>query len=170
MQQPLISEISRRRKLKLLLDNLKPSVSILEVGAGSGWFSEQLRDNGHSVTTLDIEAPADVVGDINQWQQLGMAPHTFDAVVALEVIEHIDCLQSLQALCKPGGLIMLSSPHPKWDWAMKILEQVGLNQKRTSDHVNLTDFSTISMPPLVHRRPMFIHQVALFRNEEHQPA
>lgn len=165
MQQPLISEISRKRKLKLLLDNLEPSVSILEVGAGSGWFSNQLRNNGHTVTTLDIEAPADIVGDITQWQQLRITPHTFDAVVALEVIEHIDCLTALQSLCKPGGLIMLSSPHPQWDWVMKILEQIGLNQKRTSDHVNLTDFHTIAMPALVRKRPLFIHQIALFRNE-----
>lgn len=164
LQQPLISEISRKRKLRLLLDNLEPSVSILEVGAGSGWFSDQLRNNGHAVTTLDIEAPADIVGDITQWQQLGIAAHTFDAVVALEVIEHIDCLASLQSLCKPGGLIMLSSPHPNWDWVMKILEHIGLNQKRTSAHVNLTDFSTLSMPALVRKRPMLIHQVALFRN------
>ena len=166
MQQPLISEISRKHKLKLLLKYLRSGASILEVGAGSAWFSEQLRKRGYVVTTLDLVPPADIVGDINQWKQLGIRPHSFDVVVALEVVEHIDCLATLRSVCKVGGLIMLSSPHPKWDWTMKILEFLHFNQKRTSAHVNLTDFNCIEMPALVRKRPMFIHQVAIFKNED----
>ena len=110
--------------MQLLKKYLKPSVSVLEVGTGSGWFAEKMQETAYAVTTIDLSPPADIVGDINQWQQLGILPHSFDAVVALEVIEHIDCLTTLQSVCKPGGLIMLSSPHPRWDWAMKLLESI----------------------------------------------
>lgn len=166
MTPPLLSELSRRSKLKLLLERLAAHSSILEVGSGSGWFSRRLRESGYAVTTADLAPPADVVGDINRWRELGLAPHAFDAVVALEVIEHVDCLESLRSLCKVGGLIMLSSPHPNWDWAMKLLECVRLTQQRTSPHDHLVDFADIALPALVRRRPLFIHQVAIFKNED----
>jgi 2-polyprenyl-3-methyl-5-hydroxy-6-metoxy-1,4-benzoquinol methylase len=167
MQQPLISEISRKRKLKLLLKNLRPGASILEVGAGLGWFAQRLKESGYDVTTLDIVNPeADIIGDINQWQQLGIRRNSFDAVVALEVIEHIDCLSALCSICKIGGLIMLSSPHPNWDWVMKILENFKLTQRRTSKHINLTDFGKIQLSVVIRKRPLFIHQVAIFKNKK----
>jgi len=138
---------------------------ILEIGSNAGWFTGQLRERGYEVTTLDIVPPADIVGDINDWQRLGVAKEKYDVCVALEVIEHVDCIDSLSAICKPNGLIMLSSPHPDWDWAMKLLESIRLNQTRTSPHINLTDFKTIPLEPLIRKRPAYIHQVAIFRNK-----
>ncbi len=134
------------------------------MGAGSGWFSRKLREAGFQVTTIDIEGPADIVGDITDWQKAGLRPASFDGIVALEVIEHVDCIEALTALCRKNGLIMLSSPHPHWDWFMKTLEFLHLNQKRTSEHDNLTDFCTIPLEPVVRKRPLMIHQVAIFRN------
>ena len=163
-RQPLLSEISRKRKFALLNEHLAPKSRILEVGTGDGWFARRLRECGHDVVTLDLEGPADVVGDILQWHNLDLEKHSFDAVVALEVIEHVECLNEIRDLCKRDGLIVLSSPHPNWDWVMKILEFTHLTQRRTSPHCNLTDFSTIDLVRVVFKRPLFIHQVALFRN------
>lgn len=163
-RQPILSEISRHRKLGLLLKHLPPKCSILEVGPGAGWLSGRLREAGFRVTTLDLCGPADIVGDITRWEELGLRPGSFDAVVAMEVIEHVDCLDALRALCRPDGLIMLSSPHPRWDWLMRILERIGLNQQRTSEHTNLTDFSEITLAAKVRKRPLLIHQVAIFIN------
>ncbi|MBI3828533.1 MAG: class I SAM-dependent methyltransferase [Planctomycetes bacterium] len=163
-RQPLISELSRRRKFSLLNEHLAPKSHVLEVGTGDGWFAKRLRECGHHVVTIDLVCPADIMGDILNWRKLGLREKFFDAVVALEVIEHVDCLDAICTLCKEGGLIMLSSPHPKWDWAMKLLEFSHLTQRRTSAHSNLTDFATIDLVRVVFRRPLFIHQVALFRN------
>lgn len=117
-----------------------------------------------TVVSLDLIPPADVIGDVNAWRSLDLEPHGFDAVIALEVIEHVDCLESLMALCKPGGLIMLSSPHPRWDWAMHVLEAMRLTQRRTSAHDHLLEFSTIPLKRVVLKRPCVIHQVGLFAN------
>lgn len=163
-KQPMLSRISRQRKLRLLKKHFPPGCSILEVGAGGGWLSGQLREAGFRVTTIDLAAPADIVGDITSWRELGLQPGTFDAVVAMEVIEHVDCLDALRSLCREDGLIMLSSPHPRWDWVMHLLERLRLNQARTSEHTNLTDFATIPLPAKIFRRPLMIHQVAIFVN------
>ncbi len=163
-RQPLLSEVSRRRKYALLHERLGSASRVLVVGSGEGWFARRLRKHGHEVLALDLVPPADIVGDILQWRALGLAPGSFDAVVALEVIEHVDCLDEIRALCKPGGLIMLSSPHPRWDWVMKVLEAVRLTQRRTSEHCNLTDFAAIDLDRVVFKRPLHIHQVAIFRN------
>ena len=164
-KQPILSEISRRRKLNLITKYLQKNSLILEVGAGTGWFTQHLRERGFQVISLDLKEPADIVGDIKRWQYLNLSPHSFDAVVAFEVIEHVDCLDILCALCKQGGLIMLSSPHPRWDWVMKILEHFRLTQMRTSEHSNLTDFRSVRLPVVLLKRPMWIHQVAIFRND-----
>ncbi len=54
MAQPLVSEISKRYKLRLFKKHLKDNSSIIEVGAGSGGFSKQLRKYGYVVTTLFV--------------------------------------------------------------------------------------------------------------------
>lgn len=164
MRQPLLSEISRRNKLALLSKCLAPRSNLLEVGTGDGWFARKLRECGHEVVTIDLNAPAEFVGNILDWRNLGLKAKSFDAVIALEVIEHVNCLNSICTLCKDGGLIMLSSPHPSWDWAMKVLESLHLTQRRTSEHHNLTDFCTINLKCVFIKRPLFIHQVALFVN------
>ena len=161
---PLLSSISQKMKVKLLLAHLSPESTILEVGAGSGWLNDELSKHGLHATTLDINKPADIVCDINNWRQNNIKPHEFDVVVAFELIEHVDCLDSLKNICKKDGLIMLSSPHPHWYWTIKILEALHLNQKRTSPHVNLTDFKKINLPIIKRKRPLFIHQVAIFKN------
>lgn len=163
-RQPLVSEISRRKKFNLINEHLAPGSRVLEVGTGDGWFAKKLRESGHDIVTLDLEAPADVTGDILNWRDLGLKEKSFDAVVALEVIEHVDCLDAICSLCKDDGLILLSSPHPKFDWAMKMLEFFHLTQRRTSPHCNLTDFATIDLGRVAFKRPLLIHQVAVFRN------
>jgi SAM-dependent methyltransferase len=95
-------------------------------------------------------APADIVGDIRDWHQLGLQPASFDVVIAFEVIEHIDLVQQAYDLLKSGGQLLLISPVPHMDWAMQLLEALSLNQKRTSPHSNLVYFNRIpSFEPLL---------------------
>ncbi len=164
-KQPLISRLSANHKFNLALKHFPAGISILEVGSGSGEFANRLNRQSFQVTTLDLKAPADIVGDIKHWRDTRYRSPSFDAVVALEVIEHVDCLVALTQICRPGGLIMLSSPHPDWDWLLNILEKCGLLQRRTSAHKNLLDFEQLPLVAVVRQRPMFFHQVAIFKNE-----
>lgn len=141
---PAFSDLAQRKKIKHFLEPLAKDARILEIGCGSRWVGDHLRANGWTnYTGLDLAPPADIVGDIRDWPNLGLAPASFDAIIAFEVIEHVDITNEALALLKPGGLLLLTSPVPHMDWAMKLLEKVGLNQPRTSPHDHLVYFDRL---------------------------
>ncbi len=141
---PLLSAIARRRKIAHFLAPIPKEAAILEVGSGSGWVGDYLRRNGWTgYRGLDVVGPADLVGDIRQWRSLGLQPESFDVIVAFEVVEHVDCFRECHDLLKPGGRLLLTSPVPRLDWVMKVLEFVGLNQRRTSPHDHLVSFADL---------------------------
>lgn len=141
---PLLSDYARARKLRFLLERVRPGHRVLEVGAGDGWLGRGLARGGvPGCQTLDLKAPADFVGDVRDWRRLGVPEASFDWVVALEVVEHVPCFDELYALLKPGGLLFATSPAPGWDWLCAVLERLGLSQRRTSPHAHLADFREI---------------------------
>ncbi|MDQ3056918.1 MAG: methyltransferase domain-containing protein [Pseudomonadota bacterium] len=98
------------------------SVDVLELGAGGGAMSLRLADHGYRVwasdlfedsftprakipfQTLDLNRPfAEAVG------------RQFDAVVALELVEHLEnphhFLRQCRVLLRPGGTLLLSTPN-----------------------------------------------------------
>ncbi len=94
---------------------------VLEFGAGSGAMSLRLADIGFDVTASDLLPesfkPAGipfVAADLNgafaaHW------PHGFDAVMALEIIEHLEnpreVLRQIRKLLPIGGQLVLSTPN-----------------------------------------------------------
>jgi 2-polyprenyl-6-hydroxyphenyl methylase/3-demethylubiquinone-9 3-methyltransferase len=108
--------------------SLKPlaGLSVLDIGCGGGLICEPLARLGGQVTGLDpaaenIEAArrhaagqelviAYVEGRVEDLQE---QRRTFDAVVCLEVVEHVPdvpaFLKACRALVKPGGLMLLST-------------------------------------------------------------
>lgn len=143
---PALSDYARRKKIEHFLNPLPKDSRILEIGCGSKWVGQYLKTNGWTnYVGIDVSPPADVVGDIKDWAALDLKAKSFDAVIAFEVIEHVDLTQEAFDLLRPGGLLLLTSPVPHMDWAMKILEWLGLNQLRTSPHCNLTYFERIPL-------------------------
>jgi 2-polyprenyl-3-methyl-5-hydroxy-6-metoxy-1,4-benzoquinol methylase len=129
---------AQRKRLTFFAPYLRPTDTILEIGSGSGWMREALAARGFAhYTTIDLVPPADIVGDINRWRELGLQPGSFDVIIAFEVVEHVDCFASCLDLLAPGGRMLITTPVPETDWILKITERLGLNQKRTSPHSNL---------------------------------
>ena len=142
---PIVSDLARRKKLEYFLPRLPKGAAILEAGCGDGWFVQRARELGwRNVRGLDVVPPADIVGDIRSWRSLSIAPESYDAIVAFELVEHVDCFDDLYAILKPGGMLMLTSPVPSRDWICRWLERFRLTQSRTSPHAFLVDFRTIT--------------------------
>jgi len=141
---PILSEYSRRKKIDYFLRMIPKNARILEIGCGSSWVGQYLKQKGcNQYMGLDLVSPADIVGSIKNWQNLELKAGTFDYIVAFEVVEHVDCFQECYDLLKSGGRLLITTPVPKMDPVLQLLESLGLNQKRTSSHDHLVELHRV---------------------------
>lgn len=135
---------AQRKRLAFFREHLTNGGDIFEVGAGTGWVKSALVDIApHSYTGIDLHPPADIVGDINRWSDLGLRRESFDTIIAFEVVEHVNCFQACFDLLRPNGKMLITTPVPETDWILKITESLGLNQKRTSPHDHLIHLRSV---------------------------
>lgn len=114
-----------RLTLALLARNrVHPPSRILDAGCGWGVTLAALETAGYEATGLDVsprildrlDAPDRrlIQGDLTQPWPGGTDRETFEAVLALDVIEHLDddrgAVASLASLVDPGGLLVVSVP------------------------------------------------------------
>ncbi len=117
-------EVSRARFfLRALADGgaFARPVDVLDVGAGDGWFAQQVLAQapaGTTVTCWDVKYDADQVGEASSTavRRVREQPaRQFPVVLALDVIEHVeDDFEMLEQLVRtnlePGGLALISVP------------------------------------------------------------
>lgn len=104
---------------------VQPGWRVLEIGCSAGYFTRRLIDRGLKVLGMDLNCPlvaqasrtcpeasfcaADAV-------RLPFLTASFDAVVMLEVIEHVGdnealVLTEIYRILRPGGILFLSTPN-----------------------------------------------------------
>jgi 2-polyprenyl-3-methyl-5-hydroxy-6-metoxy-1,4-benzoquinol methylase len=91
---------------RLLLEHLRPPARVLEPGAGSGAFTKRLLEAGFEVEAADLDPtgwPHDEVPlhevELNgaRWP---LPEGAFDAIVAVEVIEHLENPSAFLRSCR----------------------------------------------------------------------
>lgn len=149
-----LSRYARQKKLQFFFQGIPKDASILDVGCADGWVRRWADERGWTrLVGVDLRPPADIVGDVTRWRDLpGFAPHSFDAIVAFEVVEHGDLAQALHELLRPGGRLLATTPVPRMDWACKALESIGVLQRRTGEHSHLVDLRQYPNFDVVERR------------------
>jgi len=155
--------------------NLPKDALIAEIGCGTGGNLSMLAKFG---TVTGVEP--DDFARAHASEKSGIAvvhgllpdglplePHSFDLVVACDVVEHVDddhgALQALARLTKPGGRVLITVPANSWLWSphderhhhkrryaggqlRACLEGAGLEVSR------LSHFNTLLMPVVIARR------------------
>lgn len=115
----------RRAGFLIEAARLAPGVRCLELGCGTGEFTTRLVASGCELTAVDIspesvercrarvgDAAEVVVGNIETGE--GLHGRTFDAVVGVSVLHHVDvrvCLRAIVPLARPGGRFAFTEPN-----------------------------------------------------------
>lgn len=92
-----------------------PRGRVLDMAAGAGQMTAAMRAQGHEVIPADINGhdPSFVAADMTR--RLPFDDQSFDLVVCLEGIEHVqrahDLLGELFRVCRVGGSVIISTPN-----------------------------------------------------------
>ena len=153
---------------------------VLDAGAGEGYGAALLARRG-PVIALELDASAaehlgrrspDVPVVRADCCRLPVADGSLDAVVALQVIEHLHCAEGFVEGCarslRPGGRLILSTPN-------RATFPGGLNPFHTHEYVAAelegllrTAFREVRVLGLAHRAPMRMLDRALGRSVQHR--
>lgn len=124
-----------RAKLNLLKWRFAPASGdrVLDIGCGSGVFSNEMREAGARVVAVDANPAAAAYAQKTfanskltiiraLMDELPFAPASFDRAVCLEVIEHVypdqvrALLRDLYQVLKPDGRLLLTTPNYRGLW------------------------------------------------------
>jgi SAM-dependent methyltransferase len=139
----ILNPYDLERRLEIVFDELLSpdelkGKRVLDVGAGTGWFSQRAARSGACVTSTDI--------GINMLRQirgrngsrlfasdacdLGLAAETFDVVLSSECIEHTpDPLRAVREMCRVlrrPGVLVVTTPNRVWHFSAVIAERFKL--------------------------------------------
>ena len=129
----MASPIFRKLRLAEIEDTIqrlrrhKPSGTLLEIGAGTGWQSKALAEAGYEVDAIDLPADAGISNHARtrEWPirnydgaRLPFGAGTFDIIYSSNVLEHVEDLDTLtvemRRVLRRDGLALHLLPNPVW--------------------------------------------------------
>ncbi|MGD8458170.1 MAG: class I SAM-dependent methyltransferase [Anaerolineales bacterium] len=115
----------RRGALIISAANITPDHRVLEIGCGTGLFSEMFAQTGAEIIAVDISqdlislavkrniSPTKVKFLCQRFEDF-IADKPFDAVIGSSVLHHLDidsALNNIERLLKPGGWLAFAEPN-----------------------------------------------------------
>jgi SAM-dependent methyltransferase len=108
--------IEKMRLVRRFLDTLPSTARVLDVGCGEGLLVEEYRQRGMQISGVDLhyESPAVLKADITQ---LPFQDGSFDVVLALDVVEHLNfadqerATQEIERVLVPHGQFLVTVPN-----------------------------------------------------------
>jgi ubiquinone/menaquinone biosynthesis C-methylase UbiE len=111
------------RRVQMLGVHLRPGMTILEVGCGTGYFTGELARSGAEIVAIDVSpelleiaranySAPNVRYEIQNAYALMYSDATFDSVVGSSILHHLEieeALREIYRVLKPRGTIYLPS-------------------------------------------------------------
>jgi ubiquinone/menaquinone biosynthesis C-methylase UbiE len=122
-------DVQRRQELvfeQLLAGRRLDGLAVLEVGCGTGRFSQRIAALGANLMVLDIgpnlvkavREKLGCKGVVGDACKLPFPDETFDAVISSECIEHtpdpLAAIREMCRVCKTGGTVCFTTPNKLW--------------------------------------------------------
>lgn len=143
----VLSPFLRRKRIKAATSFIRGNV--IDIGCGIGCLAEYVRPNDYVGTDRDTESISIAKTRYPQHtfltaEQVLDIKRTFDTVVALAVIEHVEDPVSfakyLGSLLAEDGLIVITTPHPRGDFIHGLGSKFGLfSREGHEEHKELLD-------------------------------
>ncbi len=104
---------------------------VLDLGCGTGRMVEHLLEQGHQVVGLDIRSEGLATTRLERADaklvqadaiHLPLGVHTFDAVLILDLLEHVDdqsLMGEVRRILRPGGVALMTVPAMPWLWSYR---------------------------------------------------
>jgi SAM-dependent methyltransferase len=113
------------RRVQMLGVHLRPGMTILEVGCGTGSFTRELARSGAEIVAIDVSpelleiarsnySAPNVRYEIQNAYALMYSDATFDSVVGSSILHHLEieeALREIYRVLKPRGTILLAEPN-----------------------------------------------------------
>ena len=126
-----------QRRLDIVFDELCPperlrAAAVLDVGAGTGWFSQRALASGACVVSTDIavamlhqtRVKCNVPVVASDACHLALRSESFDVVIASECIEHtldpLRAVREMHRVLRPGGSLIVTVPNRLWRFSATI--------------------------------------------------
>lgn len=113
----------RLYELNLVISELSQDSSLLEIGAGAGWQSKKLAENGFNVSAIDVcdtNYKDEQIFPVISYDgyTIPFEDKSFDVVFSSNVLEHIPHVVDFQAeirrVLKDDGICIHLLPTPNW--------------------------------------------------------
>lgn len=132
----LMNVYDMQRRLEIVYEELLPGdikgKKLVDIGAGTGWFSSRAHQREAEVYSLDIglELLVEVRKKVKAREIAGntmdlpFRENSFEIVISSEVIEHTDspekAVHEMARILKPGGIMIVTCPNRIWLWAVHL--------------------------------------------------
>jgi SAM-dependent methyltransferase len=166
----LLGKIADKKRLELILKEIaysKSQLKVLDLGCGDGWLVKKL------------ECDCDIIGVDNNLKKetknllrisaydLPFQSNYFDYVIAVEIIEHLEpkVYKEIKRILKQDGMLIVTSPKPRWNWLIKVLSGIGLSDPLITKHINPVYPDDLPFKLLKKQSLLFIEWFGVFKNE-----
>lgn len=119
---------------------------VLDVGCANGLLTQWCKPTAYVGVDIDEQSVAAARRDRPGFRFETSLPtdEEFDTVVALALIEHVkdpaDLLHTLGGVLRPAGVLVLTTPHPRMEWAHTAGAKVKLfSHEAHEEHEDLID-------------------------------
>ena len=114
-----------KRRVKMLTEFIKPDSTVLELGCGTGYFTQEIAKTGAKIVAIDISPELLKIAESNVPCQnvhfkeenaynMTFNDNQFDYVIGSSVLHHLDIKKSISEIyrvLKDGGIIAFTEPN-----------------------------------------------------------